>query len=141
MNSQLSRRQFLRIAAGAAAFPAFTYAQATAAAKIVVGFPPGGTADVLARVLTPLLSPIVGSPVIVENKPGAAGQLAATAVRQASSTEFNFLLTPSSVLALTPHLYKKPLFDSMRDFKPIASVADHSFALAVPGSSSVRTVA
>ena len=141
MNSQLSRRKFLRIAAGAAAFPgAFTYAQATAA-KIVVGFPPGGTADVLARVLTPLLSPIVGSPVIVENKSGASGQLAATAVRQASSTEMNFLLTPSSVLALTPHLYKKPLFDSMRDFKPVASVCDHSFALAVPGSSSVRTVA
>ena len=50
-------------------------------------------------------------------------------------------MTPSSVLALTPHLYKKPLFDSMRDFKPVASVCDHSFALAVPGSSSVRTVA
>src|SRR5207302_6191189 len=64
MNSQLSRRQFLRIAAGAAAFPgAFTYAQATAA-RIVVGFPPGGTAEALARVLTPLLSPIVGSHVI-----------------------------------------------------------------------------
>src|SRR2546430_15162985 len=142
MTSHLSRRHFLRIAAGAAASPgAFTYAQPTAAAKIVVGFPPGGTADVLARVLTPLLSPIVGSPVIVENKSGASDQLAATAVRQASSTEMNFLLTPSSVLALTPHLYKKPLFDPMRDFKPVASVCDHSFALAVPGSSSVRTVA
>src|SRR3989441_3045154 len=141
MNSQLSRRQFLRIAAGAAAFPgAFPKAEATGK-KIAVGLPPGGTADVLARVLTPLLSPIVGSPVIVENKSGASGQLAATAVRQASSTEMNFLLTPSSVLALTPHLYKKPLFDPMRDFKPVASVCDHSFALAVPGSSSVRTVA
>lgn len=141
MNPQLSRRQLLRIVAGVTAFPGvFAYAQATAA-KIVIGFPPGGTADALARVLTPLLSPIVGSPVIVENKPGAAGQLAATAVRQASPTEMNFLLTPSSVLALTPHLYKKPLFDSMRDFNPVATVCDHSFALAVPGASSVRTVA
>jgi tripartite-type tricarboxylate transporter receptor subunit TctC len=105
-----------------------------------VGFPAGGTADSLARVVAPLLAH-PGQSMIVENKPGASGQLAADAVRQATPDGSALLLTPSSILSLVPHLYKKPMYDSLNDFAPIGCVCDHSFGFAVQGSSPIKTFA
>jgi tripartite-type tricarboxylate transporter receptor subunit TctC len=83
----------------------------------------------------------VGSPYIIENKSGASGQLATDAVRQATPDGSSLLLTPSSVLTLVPQLYKKPPFDALRDFAPVACVCDHSFALAVNGNSPIANLA
>jgi tripartite-type tricarboxylate transporter receptor subunit TctC len=138
----MDRRTF--IATGAAALatlaaPAWT--QGTPAVrKLVVGFPAGGTADSLARALAPLLAD-AGSTCVVDNKSGASGQLAAEAVRQAVPDGRNLLLTPSSVLTLVPLLYKKPPFDALRDFAPVACVCDHAFALAVNGNSPITSLA
>lgn len=108
--------------------------------RIVVGFPAGGTADRLARVLAPLLA-TPGQTVIVENKPGASGQIAADATRQAPPDGNTLLLTPSSVLSMVPLLYKKPMYDSRQDFAPVGCVCDHSFGFAVPGNSPFQTLA
>ncbi|MFT4268656.1 MAG: tripartite tricarboxylate transporter substrate-binding protein [Xenophilus sp.] len=114
---------------------------ANAVRKIYVGFPAGGTADSLARAISPLLSEAGGGAYVVENKSGASGQLAAEAVRQAPADGTSLLLTPSSVLTLVPHLYKKPMYDTQRDFVPVACVCDHSFALAVNGNSPIKDLA
>lgn len=142
MNSTFTRRQILGAASalglGTSSLAAF--AQSANAARIIVGFPAGGTADSLARVVAPLVAQ-PGQSMIVENKPGASGQLAADAVRQATPNGSALLLTPSSILSLVPHLYKKPMYDSLNDFAPIGCVCDHSFGFAVQGSSPIKTFA
>lgn len=142
MNSTFTRRQILGAASalglGTSSLAAF--AQSATAARIIVGFPAGGTADSLARVVAPLVAQ-PGQSMIVENKPGASGQLAVDAVRQATSDGSALLLTPSSILSLVPHLYKKPMYDSLNDFAPIGCVCDHSFGFAVQGSSPIKTFA
>lgn len=141
MPTNKQRRRVLLAGAGAALAAAAGPSLAQAiTARIVVGFPAGGTADSLARVLAPLLS----SPdlnFIVENKPGATGQLAADSVRTAAVGTLSMLLTPSSVLSLAPQLYRKPLFDGVADFAPVGCVCDHSFGFAVPGNSPHATLA
>ena len=142
MDITFTRRQILGAASalglGSASLAAF--AQAANTPRIVVGFPAGGTADSLARVLAPLVA-LPGQAMIVENKPGASGQLAADAVRQATPDGSALLLTPSSILSLVPHLYKKPMYDSLNDFAAIGCVCDHSFGFAVLGSSPIKTFA
>lgn len=107
--------------------------------RLLVGFPAGGTADSLARAIGPMLGD--ASFHVIENKSGATGQLAADTVRQAPADGNTLLLTPSSVLTLAPHLYKKPLYDTLRDFTPVACVCDHAFALAVNGNSPITDLA
>ncbi|PZP96358.1 MAG: ABC transporter substrate-binding protein [Variovorax paradoxus] len=138
----MDRRTFLSTGAAAlATLTAPAWAQGTPAVrKLVVGFPAGGTADSLARALAPLLAD-AGSSTVVDNKSGASGQLAAEAVRQAVPDGSSLLLTPSSVLTLVPLLYKKPPFDALRDFAPVACVCDHAFALAVNGNSPISSLA
>lgn len=137
----ISRRALLA-AGGAwgAALAQPSWAQTAAVRKIYVGFAAGGTADSLARAIVPLLGE-TGATYVVENKSGASGQLAAEAVRQATADGASLLLTPSSTLTLVPQLYKKPMYDTLRDFAPIACVCDHSFALAVNGNSSIKNLA
>lgn len=142
LNNTLTRRQVLGAASalGLASSSLAAFAQSANAARILVGFPAGGTADSLARMLAPLVA-LPGQTMIVENKPGASGQLAVDAVRQAAPDGNALLLTPSSILSLVPHLYKKPMYDSLSDFAAIGCVCDHSFGFAVPGSSPIKTFA
>ena len=144
MSIPLTRRRLIARAAalGASAsvlhFPSL--AQIAGTSRVLVGFPAGGTADSLARVIAPLLE-LPGQGTIVENKPGASGQIAAESVRQAVPDGTALLLTPSSILSLVPHLYRKPMYDSLTDFAPIGGVCDHSFGFAVQGSSQIKTFA
>ncbi|WP_418115947.1 tripartite tricarboxylate transporter substrate-binding protein [Variovorax sp. NFACC27] len=142
MNNTLTRRRLLAAASamGLGWESLAAFAQSANAARIIVGFPPGGTADSLARVLAPLMTP-PGQSMIVDNKPGASGQLAAEAVRMAAPDGNALLLTPSSILSLVPHLYKKPMFDSLGDFAAVGGVCDHSFGFAVPGTSPIKSFA
>jgi tripartite-type tricarboxylate transporter receptor subunit TctC len=136
-----SRRGFLRSSAAAAAalaLPPSTFAQQ--AVKLTVGFPAGGPADTIARLVASLLG---GSnfTYMVDNKPGATGQLAADAVRKSGAEGTSLLVTPSTILTLVPHLYNKPMYQSLRDFAPVGGICDHSFGLAVAGTSPIRSVA
>ena len=107
--------------------------------KIVVGFPPGGSADSIGRLMANLMSDPSTS-FVVENKPGASSQIAADAVRRAVDGSSIFI-TPSSGLSLVPQLYKTPMFNSLEDFVPVGGICDHAFALAVTGNSPIKTVA
>lgn len=99
--------------------------------KIVVGFPPGGASDAVARLLAEQLRGNYASVVLVDNKPGAAGRLAVQAVKSGPADGSQILLTPLSVLTISPHAYRKPGFDTLADFAPVGSVAKVAFALSV----------
>lgn len=111
--------------------------------KIVVGFPPGGAADSVARLLAEQLRGTYAPTVLVDNKPGAGGRLAAQTVKAGEADGSQILLTPASILTIYPHVYKKLGYDSLADFTPVGSVAKVTFALSVSRAvpASVKTVA
>src|SRR5262249_40891330 len=86
--------------------------------KIVVPFPPGGGVDVVARVIAPGLSELLGQSVIVENRGGAGGSLGAIAVAQAPKDGYTLLLGTASTHGTNPNVYTKLPYDAVRDFVP-----------------------
>src|SRR4249920_3019980 len=90
--------------------------------RLVVGFPPGGTTDVIARLVASKLSERLGQQVIVDNRPGASGMLGADAVAKSLPDGYTLLLS-SSQLAVYTSLYGKVPFDPVKDLEPIAFVA------------------
>ena len=86
--------------------------------RIVVPFPPGGTTDTLARLVSPKMSAGLGQPVIVDNRPGGGGLLAADVVSKSAPDGYTVLLTPCG-LSIAPALYRKLAFDASRDFTPV----------------------
>ncbi len=89
---------------------------------LVVTYPPGGGADAMARLLAPKMSEALGQNVVVDNKPGAGGQIGAAAVAKAAPDGYTLMLDASS-FAVTPSLYPKLPYDPMKAFKPIGVVA------------------
>jgi tripartite-type tricarboxylate transporter receptor subunit TctC len=102
------------------ALPSATSAQAypTKPIRIVVGFSPGGTTDILARDLGARLQESWGQSVIVDNRPGAGGNIAAAAVAKAAPDGYTLLLSTNS-FAINPALYSKMPYDTVKDFVPI----------------------
>ena len=89
--------------------------------RIVLGFAPGGGSDILLRAITPALGEALGQVVVVDNRPGAAGNLAMVAVAQATPDGYTLLMgTPG--LATNPSLYPNAGFDPLRDFAPVSLV-------------------
>lgn len=91
--------------------------------KLVVGFPAGGGTDLQARLVAQHLGPILGVPVIVENKPGAGTMLAATEVAKAPADGHTLLYTPASTLSQLPHTLSAVKYDTFKDFTPVAQGA------------------
>ena len=123
---KLPRRAFLHLAAGAAALPAvsrFAFAQAypTRPVRIIVGFAPGGPADLIARLIGQLLSERLGQQFIIENRPGAGSNIATEAVVRAPPDGYTLLLV-TATNAINTTLYEKLNFDFVRDIVPVASV-------------------
>jgi tripartite-type tricarboxylate transporter receptor subunit TctC len=120
------RRRFLHLAAGAAALPALSVialAQAypTRPVSIIVGFPPAGGADIIARLLGQRLSERLGQQFIIENRPGAAGNIATEVVVRAPADGYTLLLvTNPNVINAT--LYDKLNYNFIRDIAPVASI-------------------
>jgi tripartite-type tricarboxylate transporter receptor subunit TctC len=110
--------------------------------KIVVGFPPGGSADVVARALAQQLEGIATA-VIVDNKPGAGGRLALAGVANADGDGSTVVLTPASMMVLYPHLYKNLSYNPTQDFVAVGRVAAAPFVIAVGPAvpASVKTLA
>ena len=90
---------------------------------MVVGFPPGGGTDIMARVLSPRLSEYLGQPFVVENRPGATTNIASDMVAK-SAPDGHTLLFTTSALAINMSLYKNLPFDALRDFAPVSVFAD-----------------
>lgn len=143
MTHDLRRRAVLTCAASALAgltLPTLSRAQTPASAKLLVGFPAGGPADVISRLVASLM-PEGSGKYLVENRAGATGQIAADAVRKSGPDGSHLLVTPASILTMVPHLYAKPMYQSLQDFAPVAGICDHSFGLAVNAASPIRTLA
>ncbi|HZC57313.1 MAG TPA: tripartite tricarboxylate transporter substrate binding protein [Xanthobacteraceae bacterium] len=124
---QLTRRRFLPLAMGVVAFPAalpMAHAQAypTRPARILSGFPPGGINDTYARLIGQWLSEHLGQQFIVENRPGAGGNLAAEAVAKSAPDGYTLLLTTSAD-AWNATLYDNLNFNIVRDFTPVAPIS------------------
>ena len=109
--------------------------------KFVAPFPPGGTSDVLARVIAQKLGDGLGQPVTVDNKPGAGGNIGHEMVAKALPDGYTLVLSNSSTLLNNPYLYKRMGFDPLIDFAPISTVASAGQVLVVHPSLPVRTVA
>src|SRR5918995_4847562 len=91
--------------------------------RVLVGFPPGGGTDILARVLAPQLSQHLGQPFVVENRPGATTNIASDLVAKSAPDGYTLLFTTSS-LAINMSLYKNLTFDALKDFAPISVFAE-----------------
>jgi tripartite-type tricarboxylate transporter receptor subunit TctC len=141
---KLPRRRFLRLAAGAAALPAvsrFAWAQAypTRPVHLVVGFAAGGGQDVLARLLGQWLSERLGQSFVVENRPGAGGNIGAEAVVRAAPDGYTLLVIgPPNAINAT--LYDKLNFDFIRDIAPVAGISRMPNVMEVNPSFPAKTV-
>ena len=107
--------------------------------RILVGFAPGGTADIIARAVADKMGPAIGQPVIVENRPGAIGRIAADAVKAAAPDGTTLMVMPIGPMAVVPHVYKDITYDPIRDFTPVALGATFQFALAAGPASGAKT--
>jgi tripartite-type tricarboxylate transporter receptor subunit TctC len=99
--------------------------------RLVVGFPPGGATDIIARLVAQGLSTRLGQPVVVENKPGSGTNLAGDMVAKAAPDGYTIMHGPDNLFIANPHLYAKMTFDPLKDFVPITSLVANQLVLAV----------
>ncbi len=142
---KLSRRKYLQLAAGAGALavagrPAWAQAYPSRPIRILVGFPAGGTPDILTRIIGQRLQERLGQPVVVENKPGASGNLATVAVGRATPDGYT-LLSVGAPNAINATLYQTPNFDFSRDIAAVAGIARLPDVIAVNPQLPAKTVA
>ncbi|MFY3301260.1 Bug family tripartite tricarboxylate transporter substrate binding protein [Achromobacter xylosoxidans] len=140
-----NRRQLLLGAAalGAAHWaPAWAQADAwpTRPVRIVVPYPPGGSSDIIARVIAPRLAEALRQTVVVENKPGANGNLGAGIVVQSAQEGHTVLLCDVGALAISPSVYTKLSFDPSKDLRAVGMLAYSPHVLAVHPDVPARTV-
>jgi tripartite-type tricarboxylate transporter receptor subunit TctC len=141
---KLLRRQFLHLSAGAAALPvmsriASAQSYPTRPVRIIVGYPPGGGADIVARLIGQWLSERLGRQFVVENRPGGNGNIGTEAVVRAGADGHTLLLINSSS-AINATLYEKLNFDFARDIAPVAGVTRQPLVMLVTPSVPVNTV-
>lgn len=120
--------------------PAFAQNYPERSLHILVGFAPGGAADVLARTIAQGLGERIGQSVIVENRPGASGMIAAEAVARAAPDGYTLLLASPGEIAVNPSLYKKMAYDPLRDLVPVTLAGNTPLILVVAPESPVHTV-
>jgi tripartite-type tricarboxylate transporter receptor subunit TctC len=108
--------------------------------RMVVGFPPGGGTDVVARILQPRLSELVGQAVVIDNRPGATGTVAAGQVAKAAPDGYTIMMGHVSVNAIAPSLFANLPYDVNRDFAPIALAAAVPHLVVVHPSLPVATL-
>ena len=140
----LTRRRALQwlgasLSASPLAPPAF--AQSGKIIRLLVGFPAGGGTDAIARLLAERLKDELGAQVIVENKPGAGGQIAAQALTAAAPDGSTFFLTHDHTVSILPLVVKNPGFDTAHDFVPLAGFATFANAWALSGGTPAKSMA
>jgi tripartite-type tricarboxylate transporter receptor subunit TctC len=130
------------LALGASLLAGAVHAQGSSSPiRILVGFPPGGGTDAIARVLAEKLKDQLGQPVLVDNKAGAGGQIAAQALKAAPPDGLTYFISHDHTISILPLVTKNPGFDSARDFVPVAGFATFVNALAVSGGTPAKSMA
>lgn len=131
----LTRRSFLASAAAGAAvagLPDTASAQLLGGTvRMVVGFPPGGPTDTVARLLAEQLRTTYASTVVMDNRPGAGGRLAVDNIKASAPDGLSLLFTPSSILTIYPHVFKRLTYDPVKDLTPVGAAGTVGFALSV----------
>lgn len=136
----LHRRHLLASALAASVLPALpAWADGTKPVRILVGFPPGGGSDAIARLLADKLKDVLGIPVVVDNRPGAGGQIAAQVLKAAPADGTTLFLTHDHTISILPLVVKNPGFDPVSDFVPVAGFATFVNAFAVSGGTPARS--
>jgi tripartite-type tricarboxylate transporter receptor subunit TctC len=141
----VQRRQFLQLAAGAAALPAtspFAWAQSYPAqpVRVIVGFPAGQAADSLARIVSQALSQRLGQQFVVDNRPGAGGNIGTDAVVRATPDGYTMLMEVMTSNAINATLYSDLNFNFVRDVAPVAIIGAASYVVAVNPSVPANTL-
>lgn len=123
-----------------------TLAQGTAAdypqrpIRVVVGFPPGGATDILARILAERLAPTLGQSIVIDNRGGAGGTIAAAMVAKATPDGYTLMMVPSGPFTVSASTYQKLPYDTVRDFAGISLLAWVTNAIVVHSGSPVNTL-
>jgi len=115
-------------------------AQSDKTLRVIVGFPAGVSIDVVTRIVAEKLKDELKRPVIVDNRPGAGGRLAAELLKSAAPDGNTVMVTPIVVPVLAPMVFNKLSYNPETDFAPVGKVCDFSFALAVPANSTVKSL-
>lgn len=133
MTTAIGRRAVLGLAATLAAAGAARAQTLQRPARIIIGFPPGGSSDVVARLYAERLRGLYAPTLVVEGRVGAAGRIAVEFVKGADADGLTFLQTPASMLTLQPHVFPREVrYDALTDLIPVSTVCTYPFAFAVP---------
>ena len=133
----LALRSMAVLAAGLALSTAM--AQPAKPVRILVGFPPGGGTDAIARTLSERLKDVLGVPVVVDNRPGAGGQIAAQVLKASPPDGSTVFLTHDHTISILPLVVKNPGYQPDQDFVPVAGFATFVNAFAVSGGTPAKT--
>ena len=137
--SKALRGSLVALAAVSASITASAQAWPTKPIRLVVSFPPGAPGDMIARLIQPALQQSLGQTVVVENKPGAGGNLGAQEVARANDGH-TFLVGPDTMVTINPHVYKKLPFSPTEDLAPVTLLAGFNQMLVCHPSAGVKTV-
>ena len=122
------KRLFLAAACALLAFAAHAQTYPSKPIKIIVPFGPGGFTDVAARILQKELGPVMGQPIIIENKPGAGSTIGTSEVAKGTPDGYTLVMV-STTHVISPHLYKQMPYDALRDFTPVMKIAEGPYVL------------
>src|SRR6266566_718061 len=141
----LSRRRFLYVAGAAGALPALSrracaQAYPTRPLRWIVGFPPGGGADIVSRIMAPWLAERIGQPVVIENKPGASSNISVQTVATSPPDGYTLLFVPASA-AVNVTLFDNLPFNLLRDIAPVSGLIDFPLVMVANPSLPAKTIA
>lgn len=144
MITMMKRRAWVAAAAGTLAgallAPAAVFAQADKPLRVLVGFPAGGSIDVVSRIVADKLKDELKRPVVIDNRPGAGGRLAADLLKSAPADGSTVMITPVVVPVLAPLVFNKLSYNPETDMVPIVRLCDFSFGLAVGPGTPAKTL-
>jgi tripartite-type tricarboxylate transporter receptor subunit TctC len=108
--------------------------------RLIVGFGAGGGNDIFARIIQPKLSELLGQPILVENKPGAGGTIAADFVAKSAPDGYTLYVGATGAMTISPAVFSKLPYETLRDFAPVSMIADFPLLLTVNADAPVKTV-
>jgi tripartite-type tricarboxylate transporter receptor subunit TctC len=123
------------------AFPAHAQTWPAKPVRLIVPYPPGGQTDIVSRYLADKLQPLLGQPVLVENKAGAQGIVGIEAAKNSAPDGYTFVYTNVSNISINPHIHAKLPYDGLRDLAPVTQLGLSVLAMVVPASLNVKSLA